>query len=73
MGGIIASIVQGAVSALLAPILGLFRDRSLVNQGKAEQKAADDAATVQQAEYGAKVDAAVDAPSAKAQIDKDLE
>lgn len=45
-GSIISAAVQGAVSALLGPLVRWFQDRALVQQGKNEQTQADLAATV---------------------------
>lgn len=47
IGSLISAAVQGAVSALLGPILQIFRDRSLKQQGAADQRAADQASELE--------------------------
>lgn len=70
-GSIVSSLVQGAVSALIAPIVQWWNVRQLVKQGQALQKAADDAATVKEATDAVKIDEA-DAGLSDAQLDARL-
>ena len=58
MWSLVSAIAQGAVSALLAPIVAWFKDRQLVQQGKAQQVASDDAQTVKDDRDASEIDEA---------------
>lgn len=56
-GSIISAVAEGVAGAVIKPIIAWWRDRSLINQGKQEQKAADDAATVKEDQNARRIEA----------------